>query len=103
MLLFFFSLVRMYVLLRALQEVLANAQLFVLAGYETTANTLTFAIYLLAKHPEWQDRLYAEVAAAAAAHRIPGSQRIVSPFWSMVCLSLSCACMCGVVCMSLTL
>lgn len=31
-----------------------------LAGHETTANALTFTLYLLALHPEWQDRLHAE-------------------------------------------
>lgn len=30
------------------------------AGHETTSNALTFAFQLLAKHPDWQDRIYAE-------------------------------------------
>jgi len=46
------------------QEVTENAELFILAGFETTANTLTFCIYMLAKHPEWQDRLAADISAA---------------------------------------
>ena len=32
-----------------------------LAGYETTANTLAFCIYLLAKHPHAQQQLLQEV------------------------------------------
>jgi len=53
------------------QEITDNAQLFILAGFETTANTLTFAVYLLAKHPEWQERLAAAIDAALPAG--PGS------------------------------
>ena len=29
---------------------------FPLAGHETTSQAVTFALFLLAKHPEWQDR-----------------------------------------------
>ena len=32
-----------------------------LAGYETTANTLAFSVYLLGKHPEAQQCLLQEV------------------------------------------
>jgi len=30
------------------------------AGHETTSNALTFAFQLLAKHPEWQEKIYKE-------------------------------------------
>ena len=30
------------------------------AGHETTSNALTFTFQLLAKHPEWQDKIYKE-------------------------------------------
>ncbi|MEH6537127.1 MAG: cytochrome P450 [Psychroserpens sp.] len=30
------------------------------AGHETTSNALTFSFQLLAKHPEWQDKIYEE-------------------------------------------
>ncbi|WP_281846141.1 cytochrome P450 [Olleya namhaensis] len=30
------------------------------AGHETTSNALTFTFQLLAKHPEWQDKIYQE-------------------------------------------
>lgn len=33
------------------------------AGHETTANALTFACQLLAKHPEWQDKILDEITA----------------------------------------
>ncbi len=34
---------------------------FLLAGYETTANTLTFTSYLLALHPHIQEKLQKEI------------------------------------------
>jgi len=34
-----------------------------LAGHETTANALSFALWLLALHPEWQERLHQEATA----------------------------------------
>ena len=33
----------------------------ILAGYETTANTLAFSVYLLAKHPQAQQCLLQEI------------------------------------------
>ncbi|UYV82548.1 CYP3A4 [Cordylochernes scorpioides] len=45
-------------------EILANAILFFIAGYETTASTLSHCAYLLALNPECQDRLAAEVTRA---------------------------------------
>ena len=32
------------------------------AGHETTSNALTFTFQLLAKHPEWQERVYEEIS-----------------------------------------
>ncbi|OQV25021.1 Cytochrome P450 3A9 [Hypsibius exemplaris] len=45
-------------------ELVANCFVFLLAGYETTANALAFSTYLLAKHPEVQERLYADIMLA---------------------------------------
>jgi cytochrome P450 len=33
------------------------------AGHETTSNALTFIFQLLAKHPEWQDKIHNEITA----------------------------------------
>ncbi|OTF80009.1 cytochrome P450-like protein, partial [Euroglyphus maynei] len=43
------------------EEIVAQCLVFFLAGYETTASTLTFCLYELAINPEIQDRLYEEV------------------------------------------
>ena len=39
----------------------AQGMVFLIAGYETTANTLQSAVYLLAKNPDVQDQLHEEV------------------------------------------
>jgi cytochrome P450 len=69
-----------------------------LAGHETTANTLSWTLYLLAQHPEVQCRLEAEVREvlqghvpeAAGLHRLPytqlvitESQRLYPPAWAI--------------------
>jgi cytochrome P450 len=42
-------------------DIIANAIIFFLAGYETTASMLSFLFYSLAIHPECQQKLYEEV------------------------------------------
>ncbi len=70
---------------------------FFLAGHETAAVTLTWACYLLARHPELQERVRAEVGAIAA-HRLASADyaqlrfttavvkealRLYPPVWSI--------------------
>ena len=43
------------------REILAQAILFLAAGYETTASNLTLVAYNLANHPEYQDKLCEEI------------------------------------------
>ncbi|KAJ5791569.1 uncharacterized protein N7518_008580 [Penicillium psychrosexuale] len=43
------------------EELNGNLFLFTAAGFETTANTLSFAIVLLARYPGWQEWLFEEV------------------------------------------
>ena len=48
-----------------------NAMTFYLAGHETTANAVTWTLYLLSQQPELQDRVAAEGAAALAGGEGP--------------------------------
>ncbi|VDI83248.1 cytochrome P450, family 3, subfamily A [Mytilus galloprovincialis] len=43
-------------------EILANSLTFFLAGYETTANALSFVLYCLALYPDYADKVRHEVA-----------------------------------------
>ncbi|MEH7829451.1 cytochrome P450 [Gemmobacter denitrificans] len=45
------------------EEMVDQVAIFFLAGHETSASALAWALYLLATHPEWQDRLAAEAQA----------------------------------------
>lgn len=51
----------------ALELAVDNAATFYLAGHETTANTTTWTLYLLAEQPELQDRAAVEAQAALVA------------------------------------
>lgn len=42
-------------------EIVSYSITFLLAGYETTANTLAYTSYLLALNPDIQDKLCAEI------------------------------------------
>jgi cytochrome P450 len=44
-------------------EMVDQVAIFFLAGHETSASAVSWALYLLASHPEWQDRARAEVDA----------------------------------------
>jgi len=55
-----------------------------LAGHETTANALTWTLYLLARHPEAAERLSAEVDAVLG-DRVPNSEDLTAlPFTERV-------------------
>ena len=45
------------------EEIFGNLFMYNLAGHETTANTLAYAIILLAAHPEYQEWIAAEIDA----------------------------------------
>ncbi|WP_397543183.1 cytochrome P450 [Roseovarius salis] len=44
------------------EEMVDQVAIFFLAGHETSASALAWALYMLALHPEWQDRLAHEAA-----------------------------------------
>lgn len=50
-----------------------NLLTFLAAGHETTAKALTWALYLLARAPEWQERVREEAIAVAGTRGIMGS------------------------------
>ena len=43
------------------RQIAAQTNTMMLAGYETTANTLAFSVYLLGKHPQAQQCLLQEI------------------------------------------
>lgn len=43
------------------EEIASHSVAFMLAGYETTANALTYVSYLLALHPDVQEKLQEEI------------------------------------------
>lgn len=43
------------------EEIFGNIFIYNLAGHETTANTIAFAIVILAAYPEWQDWIAEEI------------------------------------------
>jgi cytochrome P450 len=45
------------------QEIIDHMIFLMMAAHDTTSSTLTTMMYLLARHPEWQERLRAEVHA----------------------------------------
>lgn len=45
------------------KEIVDNSVTFLIAGYETTANTLSYASYLLAINPDIQEKLQSEIDA----------------------------------------
>jgi cytochrome P450 len=44
-----------------------NAATFYLAGHETTANAISWTLFVLAEQPQWQEQVSAEAAAALAS------------------------------------
>lgn len=47
-------------------QLVDNILTFLMAGHETTAKALTWALYLLARAPQWQERICDEITAVAA-------------------------------------
>jgi cytochrome P450 len=54
-------------------RIINNLLTFLNAGHETTAKALTWALYVLAREPDWQERVREEVAAVAGDAPIDGA------------------------------
>src|SRR3954468_6443460 len=54
-------------------EVADQVLVFLLAGHETTATTLSLALYELARHPQWQEALRHEVDEVVGARPVGGT------------------------------
>ncbi|SLN28216.1 Epi-isozizaene 5-monooxygenase/(E)-beta-farnesene synthase [Roseivivax jejudonensis] len=58
------------------EEMVDQVAIFFLAGHETSASALSWALYLLATHPEWQAKVAAEATAVTGAPDDLGRLRI---------------------------
>ncbi|KAM9582281.1 thromboxane-A synthase isoform 2-T2 [Guaruba guarouba] len=66
-------------------EIAGQAFLFLIAGYETTTSTLSFATYLLATNPECQEKVLQEVDVFSAKHMLPDYSNVQElPYLDMV-------------------
>ncbi|KAK1903039.1 Sterol 26-hydroxylase mitochondrial [Dissostichus eleginoides] len=58
------------------KDVYGSITELLLAGMDTTSNTLTWTFYLLSRNPHTQDRLYEEVSTMVPAKRIPSAAEV---------------------------
>ena len=66
-------------------EMIGNSFVFLLAGFETTANCLGFTAYLLAKYPDIQQRLYEEIIELFGnTEKVDYEQAQKAPYLEMV-------------------
>ncbi|KAF5285135.1 hypothetical protein FQA39_LY16824 [Lamprigera yunnana] len=69
----------------SMNQIAAQALLFFVAGFETSASTLTFCIYELAKNPHIQERLREEINAVLNEHdRITYDTVVDMPYLTQV-------------------
>ncbi|XP_036966196.1 sterol 26-hydroxylase, mitochondrial-like isoform X1 [Acanthopagrus latus] len=60
----------------SMKDVYGNVSELLLAGVDTTSNTLTWTLHLLSIYPQAQDRLYEEVSTLVPADRIPSAEEV---------------------------
>ncbi|KAI3839231.1 hypothetical protein MKX03_032861 [Papaver bracteatum] len=58
-----------------MHEIIEECKTFYFAGHETTSNLLTWTIYLLSLHPEWQNRLREEVLKECGSE-VPDAEKL---------------------------
>ncbi|KAI3355724.1 hypothetical protein L3Q82_004312 [Scortum barcoo] len=57
-------------------EILGSITELLLAGVDTTSNTISWSLYLLAKDPEIQEQLYQEIISVCPGDKVPTSDDI---------------------------
>ncbi|MCB1844103.1 MAG: cytochrome P450, partial [Halioglobus sp.] len=66
------------------QEVIDHMIFLMMAAHDTTTSTLTSMTYVLARHPEWQERLHREVSALGTGRlRYSDLERMPETEWVM--------------------
>ncbi|XP_072000950.1 thromboxane-A synthase [Engystomops pustulosus] len=67
------------------EEILGQAFIFLIAGYETTCSLLSFTTYLLATHPQCQEKLLREVDKFSESHDVADYNTVHDlPYMDMV-------------------
>jgi cytochrome P450 len=66
------------------QEIVDHMIFLMMAAHDTTTSTLTSMSYALARHPEWQERLYQEMSVITAVNpEFADLDRMVETSWVM--------------------
>ncbi|KAJ4287309.1 hypothetical protein N0V90_012707 [Kalmusia sp. IMI 367209] len=60
-------------------QITGNLYTFTLAGYDTTANTMAYAVAMLVAHPEWQEWMFEEIDRVGKEVSDPKSYQEVLP------------------------
>ena len=58
------------------KQLVDNLVTFLAAGHETTAKALTWTLYLIARAPQWQERILAEIDAVVGAGEPIGAEHL---------------------------
>lgn len=62
--------------LLSMDEIIDECKTFFFAGHDTTSHLLTWTMFLLSTHPEWQEKLREEVLRECGAHEAPNGDMI---------------------------